>query len=82
LNPFYVPPRQEFLAEIKAYSENETRGPVYFEASDRLAHNWGDHIAMTEAVGILLKCWHVAFYRFGMFKPTRLQSCILQLGNG
>lgn len=72
----YVPTRDEFSAAIKAYQVREPRGCVYFSASRHLSENWGKPEAMTAAIGMLLKSWHWAFYRFGMFDPNRLQDCL------
>jgi|SRR5215467_10181698 len=37
---------------------------------------WGDPTAMAEGIGLLLKSWHNAFYRFGRYDPTALAACI------
>jgi hypothetical protein len=74
--PLYIPTKEEFSAGVQAYERNEGRGRVYFTALERLAQGWGQVDAMTEAIGLLLKSWHRAFYRFGMFDPAALKQCI------
>jgi len=72
----YVPSRDEFWSACRAYEANESRGPVYFTALNRLMGGWGNAKEMAEAVGILLRSWHGYFYHFGMFDPILLETCI------
>ena len=72
----YIPTKDEFSAGVRAYERNEERGAVYFTALNRLTQGWGRTDAMAEAIGILLKSWHRALYRFGMFDPAALKQCI------
>jgi hypothetical protein len=76
LPPLYLPTKEEFLAAVDAYHRLEKRGPVYFEALRNLGASWGQPTAMAEAIGLLLKSWHMGFYRFGMFDLSALSKCV------
>jgi len=60
------------LAALAAYRQRERRGPVYFEALNLISGGWGEASVIAEGIGILLRSWHNAFYRFGPFDPARL----------
>jgi hypothetical protein len=49
---------------------------VYFTALKGLTQGRGRPDAMAEAIWLLLKSWHHAFYRFGMFDLALLRQCI------
>ena len=70
------PSETDFKAAIAAYRACETRGPVYFHALRHIADGWGNAVEMATGIGLLLKSWHNAFYRFGPYDATRLATCI------
>ena len=72
----YVPTREELQDGIRAFREKEPRGAVYFDALHALKRGWGDATEMAQAIATLLRSWHFAFYRFGMFDEARLVECI------
>jgi len=72
----YVPTKEEFLQGIRAFKLKEPRGTVYFEALKELREGWGDPKAMAGAIAILLRSWHLAFYRFGTLDDARLVECV------
>jgi hypothetical protein len=70
------PSETEFKAAITAYRARETRGPIYFHALRHVTDRWGDAGEMANGIGLLLKSWHNAFYRFGPYEPARLAACL------
>ncbi len=71
-----VPSETEFRAAITAYRTRETRGPIYFQALQHITEQWGNAGEMATGIGLLLKSWHNAFYRFGPYDPARLAVCL------
>jgi hypothetical protein len=71
-----LPNEAEFKAAIASYRARETRGPDYFHALRHIADGWGNAVEMAAGIGLLLKSWHKAFYRFGPYDATRLAACI------
>jgi hypothetical protein len=71
-----VPSETEFKAAITAYRTRETRGPIYFQALQHITERWGNGGEMATGIGLLLKSWHNAFYRFGPYDPARLKACL------
>jgi hypothetical protein len=70
------PSEAEFKAAITAYRARETRGPIYFHALRHITDLWGDAGEMATGIGLLLKSWHNAFYRFGPYEPAHLAACL------
>ena len=72
----YVPTEEEFQAGLRAYAQNESRGPVYFVALQQLARCGGEAQAMANTIWILLKSWHKQFYQFGKPDLSALAKCV------
>jgi len=49
---------------------------MYFRALQHIMDRWGDAGEMATGIGLLLKSWHNAFYRFGPHDPARLAACL------
>ncbi len=61
----------------EAYEKHEGRDSMYRVATYLLDQWWGKPPEMVDALSVLLTTWNVAFYlRFGMFNPSRLESCL------
>ena len=71
-----VPTEADFKAAIRAYRAQEIRGPVCFNALARISTGWGNADEMSAGIGLLLRSWHNAFYRFGSYDPACLTACI------
>jgi hypothetical protein len=71
-----VPSETEFKAAITAYRTREARGPIYFQALQHITEHWGNAVEMATGIGLLLRSWHNAFYRFGPYDPARLTACL------
>jgi hypothetical protein len=65
-------------------SKRPSRHTARWRLADRLllrspahiADEWGNAVEIATGIGLLLKSWHNAFYRFGPYDPTRLAACV------
>ena len=73
---FYVPTEADFAAGIRAYEQNESRGPVYFAALQQLNCCWGTPGTMADSIWILLKSWHREFYQYGRPNVSDITECV------
>jgi hypothetical protein len=75
-NALPIPTETQFKTTILEYRKRENRGAVYFRALDRVNTGYGNAEIMADGIGLLLKSWHNAFYRFGPYDPLHLIDCL------
>ena len=68
--------KTEFIKGVAEFRDRETRDAMYKIASYLTEHFWGAPADMADGIGVLLLTWNQAFYRYGSFDFSQLESCL------
>lgn len=72
-----VPTLKDFQRGCRAYEAKEKRDAMYKIATFLVGHFWGKPDWMADSIGVLLRTWNQAFYRWhGLFDFQRLEETI------
>lgn len=70
---FYVPESDEFRRGCEEYDSKEKRGEVWFESSEHIKENWGNHHEMARGVSWIIRSWN---HYYSNFDFEELVQCI------
>jgi hypothetical protein len=72
----HIPSHDEFARGCQQYEAHEKRDAMYKVATFLVSHFWGAPADMADGLGVLLRTWNHAFYRYGLFDFDELEQSI------